>query len=247
MFALVKMGGRRGASQLGLSFLQHGGRRPGAGRKPRPGRRNVLHRKRQRFAARHPLLVTLRCDPAVGSLRAKHTFREVRASIAAAAHSGAGFRIVQFSVQRDHIHLIVEAKDRPTLSLAMRGLGVRLCKAINRAIGRPRGRVFPDRYHDRILRTPREVHHALAYVLQNARKHGVAPRSAPRGWVDPMSSGSWFDGWRGEVAIPRTAVRGVGPPDVPPVAEPRTWLLRTGWRRQGLIDPWRAVARPPDV
>jgi hypothetical protein len=194
MFALFKMGGRPRTTQLGLAFRKHGGPRPGAGRKPRPGRRNVLHRARQRFASRHPLLVTLRSDAAVGSLRAKHTFREVRASIAAAAQGRAGFRIVQFSVQRDHIHLIVEAKDRATLSLAMRGLAVRLCKAINRAVGRPCGRVFLDRYHDRILRTPREVRHALAYVLQNARKHGAAPRSAPRAWVDPMSSGPWFDG-----------------------------------------------------
>jgi REP element-mobilizing transposase RayT len=239
------MGGRRGATQLGLSFRQHGGRRPGAGRKPRPGRRNVLHRARERFASRHPLLVTLRADGAVGSLRAKHTFREVRASIAAAAQGRAGFRIVQFSVQRDHIHLIVEAKDRATLSLAMRGLAVRLCKAINRAIGRPRGRVFLDRYHDRTLRTPREVQHALAYVLQNARKHGVAPRSAPRDWVDPMSSGPWFDGWRGGVVVPSSAVGTTGPPDESPVAAPRTWLMRTGWRRYGRIDPWREQARPP--
>jgi REP element-mobilizing transposase RayT len=210
-------------------------------RKPRPGRRNVLHRARQRFASCYPLLVTLRADAAVGSLRAKHTFREVRASLAAAAQGRAGFRIVQFSVQRDHIHLIVEAKDRATLSLAMRGLAVRLCKAINRAIRRPRGRVFPDRYHDRILRTPREVRNALAYVLQNARKHGAAPRSAPRAWVDPMSSGPWFEGWRGEVVIPHGAVRTTGPP----VAEPRTWLLRTGWRRHGRINPWRERTRPP--
>jgi REP element-mobilizing transposase RayT len=245
IFALFKMGGRRTATQLGLAFRQHGGRRPGAGRKPRPGRRNVLHRARERFASRHPLLVTLRADATVGSLRAKHTFREVRASIAAAAQRRAGFRIVQFSVQRDHIHLIVEAKDRATLSLAMRGLGVRLCKAINRAIGRPRGRVFLDRYHDRILRTPREVRNAIAYVLQNARKHGVAPRSASRGWVDPMSSGPWFDGWRGKVVIPQGAVRTTGPPDESPVGEPRTWLLRTGWRRYGRIDPWREQARPP--
>jgi hypothetical protein len=187
---LFKMVGRPAAKKG-----QHGGRRPGAGRKPRPGRRSPLHRERQRFASRHPLLVTLRSDPAVGSLRAKPTFREVRASIEAASQSTAGFRIVQFSVQRDHILLIVEAKDRRTLSLAMRGLGVRLCKAINRAVGRPRGRVFPERYHDRILLTPQEVRDALALVFP------------------------------------------AGPADVTPVAEPRTSLLRTGWRHHGLIEP----------
>ena len=80
----------------------------------------------------------------------------------------------------------------------------------------------------RVLRTPREVRHAIAYVLLNARRH--AGRRV-REWVarmDPASSGRWFEGWR----TPQAHA-----PDVPAVAAPRTWLLALGWRRRGLIDP----------
>jgi REP element-mobilizing transposase RayT len=224
-------------SQLDLSFRQHGGRRPGAGRKPGPGRRNVRHRRRERLASRFPVLITLRASCGLGSLRSKHTFRRVRRALADGS-GRFGFRVTHYSVQRDHMHLVVEAKDRLALSRGMQGLAIRLAKGVNGALGRPRGRVFTDRYHDRILRTPREVRHALAYTLTNARKHGVAPPHASRDWVDPCSSGPWFDGWRGRVAVPWAWVRGTGPPD-PPVAPPHTWLLAKGWRRHGLLDPWR--------
>jgi hypothetical protein len=48
----------------------------------------------------------------------------------------------------------------------VRGLAIRVARAVNRALGR-RGRVFADRYHARALTTPRAVRHALVYVLMN--------------------------------------------------------------------------------
>jgi hypothetical protein len=108
----------------------------------------------------------------------------------------------------------------------MMSLGSRLARAVNRTFGR-RGRVLADRYHARVLKTPREVRNALAYVLLNARRH--AGRRARRcDTVDPASSGRWFDGWRTH-PMPARA------PDAPAVARPRTWLARTGWRRHGRI------------
>jgi hypothetical protein len=104
----------------------------------------------------------------------------------------------------------------------MRGLTIRLARAVNRSRGR-RGPVWADRYHARALTTPREVRHALVYILMNYKKH----RPEARG-IDPYSSGRWFAGWRDHRALP--------PAGVPaPVAAPRTWLARDGWRRYGLI------------
>jgi REP element-mobilizing transposase RayT len=117
-----------------------------------------------------------------------------------------GARIVHYSVQRDHLHLIVEAEDTRSLSRAMQGLSVRIAKALNRALGR-KGKVFADRFHDRVLTSPRQVRHALAYVLCNARKHGVAPPmrggSGPS-WVDPCSSARGLR-W----LVPRGPLRGL--------------------------------------
>jgi putative transposase len=95
--------------------------------------------------------------------------------------------------------------------------------------------VLDGRYHHRSLRSPREVRRALAYVLLNARRHlaksrGVS-RSAPV-HLDGASSARWFDGWRPKVASRFQSASGTSE-----VARPRTWLLRVGWRRHGLIDP----------
>ena len=108
----------------------------------------------------------------------------------------------------------------------MQGLSVRIARALNRMMGRT-GKVFADRFHDRVLSTPRQIRAALAYVLCNARKHGKAPRE--RGWRDPYSSAPAFDGWRGTSPDALTPMHAI--------VAPRTWLLAVGWRRGGLLDP----------
>jgi len=142
-----------------------------------------------------------------------------------------GFRVVHYSVQSNHLHLIAEAPDRRALTRGVQGLLIRLAKGLNR-LWRRKGSVFSDRYHDRILKTPREVRNALVYVLQNGVKHGATfwlRRSGSQEvrTVDPHSSGRWFDGWRDPPPL-----RGGG--GARPQAA-RTWLLRTGWRRHGLL------------
>jgi hypothetical protein len=169
--------------------------------------------------------VTLRASLNVPSLRDERLFGSVRASLAAA--SSGSFRVCEFSIQTDHLHLIVEADGAQTFRHGVRGLIVRLEKAINRALGRC-GRVWGDRYHVRLLRTPREVRNALVYVLNNWRKHlrGVVG-------LDPRSSAAWFAGWTKQS---RTA-------GASPMPSPRTWLARIGWRRHGLIDPHESPRR----
>ncbi|MEL7305169.1 MAG: transposase, partial [Myxococcota bacterium] len=74
------------------------------------------------------------------------------------------------SVQGNHLHLVVEASNNEALSRGMQGLNIRLAKRVNRLFGR-RGRLFSDRYHAHVLRTPREVQNAVRYLLNNGRKH----------------------------------------------------------------------------
>jgi REP element-mobilizing transposase RayT len=142
-----------------------------------------------------------------------------RCFLAARARGRHEFRLAHYSLQSNHVHLIAEADDQGALSREMQGLLVRIARALNR-LWRRRGAVFADRYHARQLRTPREVRAALVYVLHNARHHGLQSSG-----VDLYSSGRWFDGWsRKLVFASRSAV-----------ATARTWLLRVGWRRHGLI------------
>jgi putative transposase len=186
----------------------------------------VPHRRRLPHDPRLPVHVTLRAAAGVPSLRDGRAFDAVHRALTAVP--GPSFRVLHFSVQHDHLHLLVEADRSTGLARGCQGLAVRLAKAINRALRR-RGTVWGDRYHARWLRTPREVRNALVYVLQNFRKHNTGARG-----LDPRSSAAWFDGWR--IPAPR-------PPGPAPVRSPRTWLARAGWLRHGRIDV-REMPRP---
>jgi len=165
--------------------------------------------------------VTFRAGAGLASLREATVFAGLVRAFAAASNDG--FRLLQFSVQSDHLHLLVESDTPTRLTRGVQGLAVRTAKAINRVLGR-RGRVWSDRFHAHVLRTPREVRNALVYILNNARKHLPGIRG-----LDPRSSARFFAGWRTAV------VRVVGRT---PLVGPRTWLAAVGWRRtpRGLID-----------
>jgi len=215
--------------QLELDLKQPvrwGGAREGAGRKA-AARPRVWHRGRAEFPGSLPGLVTIRVRSGVPSLRTLRLIREVESSLCALAKRR-DFRVVHYSLQHDHVHLLVEAEGAPALSKGMKSLAARLARAVNRVFGR-RGAVLDGRYHHRVLGTPREVRAALRYVLLNARKHaadGAAAAHDTRACIDPASSGRWFEGWA-ECPAP--------PPDRPVVARPQTWLLQAGWQRHGLI------------
>jgi len=197
----------------------HGGARKGAGRKPTGERAGVAHRTRPELKERFPVHVTLRLRRGLPSLRRRRTLAVLHRCFAAGGDKPT-FRLCEFSIQSNHLHLIVEASGKSALSRGMQGLAVRIARALNSA-WRRKGTVFADRYHARILETPTEVRNALRYVLHNARHHGTRYRG-----LDRFSSGPWFTGWLDQTPLESPS----------PLARARTWLLRTGWwqRMRGL-------------
>jgi REP element-mobilizing transposase RayT len=201
----------------------------------------VRHRVREAHSSAQPVHVVLRSR--FRPLRSQFVFATVRNALAKATRARAGFRVLQFSVQGDHLHLIVEATSKLVLSRGMQGLAIRIAKRVNVLVSR-RGKLWADRFFSRALSSPRAVRNALGYVLHNFAKHGAA--GAAR--IDPYSSAPFFDGFRelrGSAAwdlppnprLPLTP-RGVAPPSKPehiPVFGARTWLARTGWRKAGLL------------
>jgi putative transposase len=177
---------------------------------------------------RHPVHVTLRVRRDVSNLRRYTTFQAIRAALSGGKRRF-GVGLVEYSVQRNHLHLMMEAADRRCLSRAMQGLGVRLAKAINKACGRS-GSVFAERYHARSVKSALEVWRVLHYVLNNARRH-AADHGYRYGkdWLDPCSSARHFDGWDGRAPPPQRDLATV---------PPRTALLATAWRAYGLLEPW---------
>ncbi len=204
-----------------------GGKRKGAGRRLRRGRGPARHRPRPALASRFPVHVTVRVGRWIRRLRGFRMAAALRQAFARGCERE-GFRICQFSIQGNHVHLICEAASADALARGMQGFNVRFARAVNRAMRR-RGPVIAERYHEEILRTPQQVRNALCYVMQNARRHG----ESTAGWVggvDPFSSARYFDGWQVAPALPALA------DGLAPVVSPaRTWLLTTGWRRRGLI------------
>ena len=217
----------------------HGGKRLGAGRKRAPGTRaSVSHRARALHKARFPVHVTLRARGGLPSLRAERIYGMFRSVLLdqRKRRYASSFQVVEFSVQQDHLHLIVEANGPDAhreLRSGVSGLVIAFAKRLNMMLGR-RGKVWGDRWHGRELASPTEVRNALVYVFRNLAKHGT--RIIGYDAVDPLSSAPRFAGW----TMPLSWVFDDGPW---PLTPPRTWLLGTGWRTHGggPIDPHEAA------
>jgi REP element-mobilizing transposase RayT len=236
-------------------FPRRGGKRPGAGRKPKGARAGSRHKKRPVLKPYWPVHIVLRVAPDVGSLRKRLMYRALREATIALAkrelswdETGA-FRIVHISIQKTHVHLLVEAAHRTALSRGMQAFQISAAKHINGVVSmrrgeRRRGSVFPDRFHQTIIKSPRQARRALAYVLNNWRKHREDHAQLARNWkVDPFSSALCFADWK-ERAEPYL---GDHPASYAPllVYLPRTWLLKVGWKQKHpLISLYEVPSQP---
>jgi REP element-mobilizing transposase RayT len=224
--------GRQG--ELDLRRDKHGqrrgGKRNGAGRPCSRARPSERHKRRKAFRASEPLHVITRVVRRVGSLRRRDLYAAIRdATITVAKYENA--RIVHLSIQRTHVHLIVEATHKTALAAAMQSFLISAARMINRALEQ-RGTVFADRYHAKVLQTPRQVRNCVAYVLNNWRHHDEDRDCT---WlVDPFSSAVSFGGWK---ELEGRAFGFRPPPTYAPLVVwlPKTWLLSTGWRKHGRI------------
>jgi REP element-mobilizing transposase RayT len=215
-----------------------GGRRTGAGRPRAPGRRRNWVRVRAELAKNTPVHVTLRVVKAIGGLRRRRAYHAIRKAIYT-TWARPDFRIVHVSIQREHIHLICEADDKRALGRGMAGFQISAAQQLNGAISverkyatRRTGTVFPERYHVEHLKNRRQVRHAIAYVLNNWRRHGEDQAWPAHTQIDPYASGVLFDGWnRPHPFIPPENFVPLG------TVRPQFWMLEHGWRMYGAIDP----------
>lgn len=174
--------------------------------------------------------VTLKVVEGLTSLRCTAAFLAVAEAVRRANAMG-HVRIVQFSVQADHIHMICEADSNDAMARGMNGFSIRVARGLNRWLGRS-GKVFADRYHRQDLGSPRLVRNAIRYVLQNVFKHlshlrhieGMDGLPAP----DPFLSGPWFDGWKEGCRR-----KSFWPDIADPTALASSWLLHIGWHHHG--------------
>jgi len=227
---------RKRKQHVQQNLFRRGGKRRGAGRKPAGARAGGQHSRRPDFKASQPLHVTLRLEPAIGNLRRRTLYKAMRsATITAALREHV--RIVHISLQRNHVHMLVEAGDRQVLARGMQGFQVSAARHINTALGegarRRRGKVFADRYHAEVITSPTQARNAIRYVLSNWRRHKEDRSGLAATWlVDPFSSGILFSDWLELQDQPwMWPMRDTYDPLV--VRAPRSWLLAEGWKRAG--------------
>lgn len=212
---------RRKNRQLSFDDIRPKRRKPG----PKAGPRGaVRHRARPCHKYWNPLHVTLRAIEGLPSFRQQLLFKAFDRAFRTTRRDD--FRIVEFSVQSNHVHLIVEADDNDALARGMKSFSVRANRLFNAALGRGRGRVWADRYHRRDLTSARQVRNALVYCINNFKKHLSVGRGLSV--IDPCSSARWFTGWV------RVRTCDDGPRPTP---KAKTVLLRDAWHRYGLLHP----------
>lgn len=214
----------------------HGGARKGAGRKRSGKRSDPLHRTRPTLKKYQPQHVTLRTLPTVGRLRKGKVYRGLRQTMLR-LRGKLGFRVCHVSIQKNHLHFIVEAGSTNALRLGMQGLAISAAKQINKALKRT-GKVFAFRYHATAIRTPKQARHALSYVLNNWRRHreDETTQASRFAAIDPYSTARTFDGWKEkDEAVMPPGFKAFQPLEV---SAPRTWLLELGWRKHPEISVW---------
>jgi REP element-mobilizing transposase RayT len=222
--------------QLAFGLAEPKRRKVGSGRKPTRRGTWVKHRPRPWHDGHHPVHVTLKVRRGIPNLRGFRLAKAIGAGLQLAASSESSkkrerrrtFRVIHFSIQPNHLHLIVEASSKTALARGMQGLASGLARRVNRKLHR-HGSLFADRYHGHALKKPAEVRNAIVNVLKNYEKHPdpIPDRGTePTAGIDACSSARWFNGWAESTAPP---------PQPAPVAAPRTWLLVSGWKRSGLL------------
>jgi putative transposase len=207
---------KRGLGQLSLALPCRGGKRRGAGRKPTRATAGISHKQRPALPARFPVHVTLRVKAEVWNLRSRRSFRRIAAAFRGVRNRRT-FRLSEYAILGNHLHLIVEANDRSCLARGLQALEIRVAKALNKMMDR-HGAVFADRYHAHILRTPTEVANALRYVRGNFSVHAARQGDPVLVVPDEYSSAALIN-----LALPHEQ-------DGPLVSPARTWLLSTGFR-----------------
>lgn len=161
---------------LHLHKRRHGGRRPGSGRK-RLHSKGVSHREREQVTGRTPVHINFKYRVTIKNKAALKLLK--KAIMNGRRH---GLRVLHFSLQYNHIHLIIEADNNDILTRGMRSITVTFAKGLNQ------GRIQLERYHLHVLKTITETKNAIRYVLFNKQKHEKGTYST----IDEYTS---FPGW----------------------------------------------------
>jgi REP element-mobilizing transposase RayT len=207
-----------------------GGKRAGSGRKNLS--RTINHMKRGRVNFDFPFHVNQKLAPDLPNLRTAHFHRQLVTAIKAAHKFG--LRVIHYSVLKNHIHLICEARNNADLGAGMRSLFGRISRIVRRISTKPiDGSVFRGRYFLNVIRDPRHMRRTLEYVLFNKARHQKVIEH-----IDTFSSAAAFSSWKALLGrrlngLIQEQIENLKPLKDPflklGVSPPKSWLAWNGW------------------
>ncbi len=144
--------------------------RKGAGR-PALHDPGIRHTNRPHIKKPASLHLTIKVKKKKAEIKNKSVLKILKRAILNARKQG--LRVIHFSLEYDHVHLLIEADNNLILGKGMQAFGVTLSKAINR-LKKLKGGVYKHRYHFRQISSTRELKIVMNYIFTNGLKHGTA-------------------------------------------------------------------------
>ncbi|MEI8348179.1 MAG: transposase [Pseudomonadota bacterium] len=157
---------------------------PKAAGRPRISRSDktpVPHRLREEIPKKKPVHVVWHLNPHVPPCRRKNILLIFKKAVLKGRLMG--LKVIHFSLMNNHLHLLIETENKKALAKALQSFAISFTKRLKNFNGLKKTPIFKERYFCHILKSLREVKHAIHYILMNGKKAGLS-----RYDIDPYSS-----------------------------------------------------------
>jgi REP element-mobilizing transposase RayT len=131
----------------------------------------IRHTERPLIKKPSSLHLTIKVEKIKADIKNKTVLSILKRAIQNARKQG--LRVIHFSLEYDHVHLLIEAENNTTLGKGMQAFGVTFSKAINR-VRKTTGKVYKHRYHFKAITSPKQLKNVMSYIFKNGVKHGTS-------------------------------------------------------------------------
>ncbi|MGZ3787001.1 MAG: transposase [Bacteriovorax sp.] len=131
----------------------------------------IRHTSRPFLKKPSSLHLTVKIKKNKAEMKNKSVFSLLKRAILNARRQG--LKVIHYSLEYDHVHLLIEAENNHILGKGMQAFGGTFSKAINR-MRKLKGGVYKHRYHFRKISSARELKNVMNYIFTNGLKHKTA-------------------------------------------------------------------------
>lgn len=141
---------------------------PRSAGRPASNDKGIRHTRRERITKQSALHFTIKVRENKADIKNKRLLKILHHAIKRARLKK--LKVLHYSLEYNHVHLLVEARDNQIIHQGMQAFGISFAKAINK-IKFLKGRVYKNRYHFRKITSLRDYKNVLLYIFRNGIKH----------------------------------------------------------------------------